>query len=73
MGDFYSGLAEEYVSQNDPESLSFNPTVFEELGQAALNQYAQVAQEDGVIEKLEAKGKLQALEAYIAKIGRLGR
>ena len=73
LGDFYSGLAEEYVSQNDPESLSFNPTVFEELGQAALNQYAQVAQEDGVIEKLEAKGKLQALEAYIAKIGRLGR
>ena len=73
LGDFYSNLAEEYVSQNDPESLSFNPTVFEELGQAALNQYAQVAQEDGVIEKLEAKAKLQALEAYIAKIGRLGR
>ena len=73
LGDFYSDLAEEYVSQNDPESLRFNPTIFEELGQAALNQYAQVAQEDGVIEKLEAKGKLQALEAYIAKIGRLGR
>lgn len=73
LGDFYGNLAEEYVSQNDPESLNFNATVFEELGQAALNHYAQVAQEDGVIEKLEAKGKLQALEAYIAKIGRLGR
>jgi hypothetical protein len=73
LGDFYSTLAEEYVSQNDPESLRFNSTIFEELGQAALNQYAQVAQEDGIIEKLQAKGKLQALEAYIAKIGRLGR
>jgi hypothetical protein len=38
-----------------------------------LRLYAQVAQEDGIIEKLEAKGKLEALEAYMAKIGRLAR
>lgn len=73
LGDFFSTLAEEYVSQNDPEGLFFSVVTFEELGQAALNQYAQVAQQDGVIEKLQARGKLQALEAYMAKIGRLGR
>lgn len=73
LGDFFHALAEEYVSQNDPEGLSFSVATFEELGQAALNQYAQVAQQDGVIEKLQARGKLQALEAYMAKIGRLGR
>lgn len=73
LGDFFSALAEEYVSQNDPEGLSFSVATFEELGRAALSQYAQVAQQDGVIEKLQAKGKLQALEAYMAKIGRLGR
>ena len=73
LGDFFSALAEEYVSQNDPEGLSFSISTFEELGQAALNQYAQVAQQDGVIEKLQARGKLQALEAYMARIGRLGR
>jgi hypothetical protein len=73
FGDFYFTLAEEYVVQNDPESLQFSVSTFEELGQAALRLYAQVAQEDGVIEKLEAKGKLEALEAYMAKIGRLGR
>lgn len=73
FGDFYVTLAQEYAAQNDPQSLQFDPYQFEELGRAALRLYAQVAQEDGVIEKLEAKGKLQALEAYMAKIGRLGR
>lgn len=73
LGDFYFSLAKEYIAQNDPESLTFSLPLFEKLGQAALNEYAQVAQEDGVIEKLEAKGKLEALEAYMAKIGRLGR
>jgi len=73
FGDFYVTLAQEYAAQNDPQSLQFDSYQFEELGRAALRLYAQVAQEDGVIEKLEAKGKLQALEAYMAKIGRLGR
>ena len=73
LGDFYFDLTKEYVYQNDPESLTFSVSLFEKLGQAALNEYAQVAQEDGVIEKLEAKGKLEALEAYMAKTGRLGR
>ena len=73
LGDFYFTLAQEYATQNDPESLHFDPSTFEELGRAALRLYAQVAQEDGVIEKLEAKGKLEALKAYMAKIGKLSR
>ena len=73
LGDFYVLLTHEYTAQNDPESLRFDSEIFEALGQAALQHYAAVAQEDGIIEKLEAKGKLEALEAYMAKVGRLGR
>ncbi len=73
LADFYLTLAQEYVAQIDPQSLQFDSAVFEDLGRTALRLYAQVAQEDGVIEKLEAKGKLEALEAYMAKIGRLAR
>jgi hypothetical protein len=73
FADFYFTLAQEYVAQNDPQSLQFDPATFEDLGRTALRLYAQVAQEDGVMEKLEAKGKLEALEAYMARIGRLSR
>jgi len=73
LGDFYFTLAQEYVAQNDPQTLQFDSATFEEVGRAALRAYGQVAQEDGVIEKLEAKGKLEALEAYMARIGQLSR
>lgn len=73
LGDFYFTLAQEYVAQNDPQTLRFDVATFEEVGRAALRAYGQVAQEDGVIEKLEAKGKLEALEAYMARIGKLSR
>jgi hypothetical protein len=73
FADFYFALAQEYVAQADPQSLIFDSSVFEDLGRTALRLYAQVAQEDGIMEKLEAKGKLEALEAYIAKVGRLAR
>ena len=73
LGDFYVTLAHEYTAQNDPESLRFDADIFEALGRAALQHYATVAQQDGIMEKLEAKGKLEALEAYMAKVGRLGR
>jgi len=73
FADFYCILAQEYVAQNDPQSLRFDPSTFEDLGRTAMRLYGQVAHEDGVMEKLEAKGKLEALEAYMAKVGRLGR
>ena len=71
LGDFYFILAQEYVTQHDPETLEFNPATFEDLSYTALQLYAQVAQVDGVMEKLEAKGKLEALKAYTAKIGQM--
>jgi hypothetical protein len=73
FADFYVTLAQEYAAQTDPQSLQFESSVFEDLGRTALQLYAQVAQEDGIMEKLEAKGKLEALEAYMAKVGRLAR
>ena len=73
FADFYFALTQEYVAQADPQSLAFDSSIFEELGRTALRLYGQVAQEDGIIEKLEAKGKLEALEAYMAKVGRLSR
>lgn len=73
FGDFYFALAQEYVAQNDPQSLQFDSSIFEGVGRSALRLYAHVAQEDGIIEKLEAKAKLDALEAYMAKIGKLSR
>ena len=73
FGDFYFTLAQEYVAQNDPQSLQFDSSTFEGLGRSALQLYARVAQEDGIIEKLEAKAKLEALEAYMARVGKLSR
>ncbi len=55
LGDFYVTLAREYTAQNDPESLRFDTDIFEALGRAALQHYATVAQQDGIMEKLEAK------------------
>jgi hypothetical protein len=71
LGDFYFTLAQEYVARNDPETLAFHADTFAELSQAALRLYARVAQVDGMMEKLEAKGKLEALKAYMAQVGQL--
>lgn len=68
FGDFYAELAKEYVAQQDPEGLSFDWRKFKELEEAAFKLYVQVAQRDGTLEKQEAKGKLEALKAYSAKI-----
>ncbi len=73
LGDFYFTLAQEYAAKNNPEGLHFDRAVFEQLGRSALRLYGQVAQEDGIMEKLEAKGKLAALEAYMAKVGKLNQ
>lgn len=71
FGDFYFALAQEYVAQSGPETLEFHPDTFADLGHAALQLYARVAQVDGVMEKLEAKGKLEALKAYMAQVGQM--
>jgi hypothetical protein len=41
---------------------------FNKTADAAIRLYSLVAQKDGAIEKAEALGKLQAFNAYVAKV-----
>ncbi len=73
FGDYYVKIAKEYTAQNDPEGLNFAPDTFDHLAKSALKFYAEVSQQDGITEKLEAKGKIQSLQALMQKIRRLNR
>jgi hypothetical protein len=73
FGDFYIVLAKEYASQYDPEGLMFDLKAFEQFTQSALKLYAEVAQVDGIVEKIEAQGKIEATRGLIEKIMRLNR
>jgi len=73
FGDFYTILAKEYASQYDPEGLSFDFKAFDQLAKSALKLYAEVAQVDGVQEKIEAQGKIEAMRGLLDKITRLNR
>ncbi len=73
FGDYYVRLAREYAIRNDPEGLDFEVETFEGFARAAMKLYAEVAQQDGVIEKLEANGKLEALRGLMEQTRRLNR
>ena len=73
FGDFYALLAKEYASQYDPEGLSFDFKVFDQFVKSALKLYSEVAQIDGIIEKIEAQGKIEATRGFLEKITRLNR
>ena len=73
FGDFYALLAKEYASQYDPEGLSFDFKTFDQLVQSALKLYTEVAQVDGIVEKIEAQGKIEAMRGFLEKITRLNR
>lgn len=73
FGDFYARLAREYIIQNDPEGLGFEPETFDQLAKSALKLYTEVAQVDGVLEKVEAQGKIEGLRGLMEKIKRLSR
>ena len=73
FGDFYALLAKEYASQYDPEGLSFDFKVFDQFAKSALKFYAEVVQVDGVVEKIEAQGKIEATRGMLNKITRLSR
>jgi hypothetical protein len=65
FGDFYTRLAHEYAEVRDPEGFYFERKEFEKLSNVAEELYEVPAAKDGAPEKLEAKGKLNALLAYI--------
>lgn len=66
--DFCALLAKRYATEADPRSISFDRGTFNKSADAAIRLYSLVAQKDGVSEKVEALGKLQAFNAYVAKI-----
>lgn len=73
FGDYYVELAKEYAIQNDPEGLDFELETFEEFAKSAMNLYTEVAQQDGILEKVEAQGKLDSLKGLMDKMRRLNR
>ncbi len=73
FGDFYVRLAKDYTAENDPEGLGFNLGAFEQLAKSALRLYTEVADVDGIVEKIEAQGKIEALRGLTERIRRLSR
>jgi tetratricopeptide (TPR) repeat protein len=73
FADFYIILAKEYASQYDPEGLVFDFKVFDQFVRSALKLYTEVAQVDGILEKIEAQGKIEAARGFLEKITRLNR
>ena len=73
FGDFYTVLAKEYAAQYDPEGLSFDLKVFDQFAKSALKLYTEVVQVDGILEKIEAQGKIEALRGLLEKVTRLNR
>lgn len=73
FGDFYIRLAKDYIAENDPEGLAFDMKVFEQLAKSALGLYTEVASVDGIVEKIEAQGKIEALRGLNEKVRRLNR
>ncbi len=73
FGDFYTSLAKEYAYQYDPEGLQFEFKAFDQLAKSALKLYSEVAQVDGILEKIEAQGKIEAMRGLLEKITRLNR
>jgi tetratricopeptide (TPR) repeat protein len=72
-GDFYARVSKEYISQHDPEGLTFDFKTFDQLANSALRLYTEVVQVDGIIEKIEAQGKIEAMRGLIEKTTRLNR
>ena len=73
FGDFYTLLAKEYASQYDPEGLTFDLKIFDQFAQSALKLYTEVAQVDGIVEKIEAQAKIEAMRGLKEKMTRLNR
>lgn len=73
FGDFYALMAKEYANQQDPEGLTFELEAFDQMVKSALRLYTEVAQTDGILEKIEAQGKIEALRGLTEKIRRLNR
>lgn len=70
VANFYAQMAKEYTQANPPESLRFDPVVFQELVEASMQIYQTVAAEDGTPEKIEAGRRLEAFLAFTLQVDR---
>lgn len=70
LADLYAALAREYVEEQPPESLTFEPERFEELVSSAARLYETVSNQDGATEKLEAARRLEAFLAFTLRVDR---
>ncbi len=70
LADLYATLAREYVEARPPESLWFDPPVFQDLVDGAAKLYEVVANQDGTSEKLEAARRLEAFLAFTLRVDR---
>jgi len=70
LADLYAALTSEYVESRPPESLWFEPPVFQDLVDAASRLYEVVANQDGTPEKLEAARRLEAFLALTLRVDR---
>ena len=73
FGDFYIRLAKEYMTENDPEGLTFDMNVYDQLAKSGLRLYTEVADVDGIVEKIEAQGRIEAVRGLTEKVRRLNR
>ncbi len=73
FGDFYIRLAKEYMAESDPEGLAFDMNAYDQLAKSGLRLYTEVADIDGIVEKIEAQGKIEAVRGLTEKVRRLNR
>jgi hypothetical protein len=73
FGDFYELLAREYAAQYDPEGLVFDLKILDQFVKSALRLFTEVVQVDGIVEKIEAQGKIEGLRGLLEKMTRLNR
>jgi hypothetical protein len=70
LADLYAALATAYVEHHPPESLQFDPPVFEEMATSATRLYEAVANQDGATERLEAARRLEAFLGFTLRVDR---
>jgi tetratricopeptide (TPR) repeat protein len=68
MGDCLYEQAREYAQEHDPEGAEFRWEVFERMTSAALSHYRQVERAYGYEERLEAAGKIEAVNAFVGRV-----
>jgi hypothetical protein len=70
LADLYADLSLDYVENNPPEGLHFDPGAFRDLVDSGSRVYEMVAARDGAPEKIEAARRLEAFLAFALSVDR---